>query len=346
MFARHPNNPLISPADVKPSRPDFEVIGAFNAGATLYDGETLLLLRVAERPVNPSSDTILVPHLNGNGEVMLKAIRRDDPAYDTRDSRLVGEKATGAFWLTSLSHLRLARSKDGVQFRIDERPWLQGEPPYEAFGVEDARITPIGERYYVNYTAVSPIGIATALVSTSDFKRIERHGVIFPPSNRDVTLFPEAVGGKYLCYHRPMPGSFARLNIWMAASPDLLHWGDHHLVLESSDALGRVGGGAPPIKTDAGWLSIYHAADGNNRYVLSAFLTALNAPGRIIAHSREPILVPEAPYEKNGFFGNVVFTCGTVVQGDRLRVYYGAADERIAMAECSLNALVKSLEAV
>jgi predicted GH43/DUF377 family glycosyl hydrolase len=346
MFTRHPNNPLISPAAVRPSRPGFEVIGAFNAGATLYQGEILLLLRVAERPVNPSSDTILIPHLDSAGAVVVKSVRRDDPAYDTRDSRLVGEKASGVVWLTSLSHLRLARSNDGVHFTVEERPWLQGEPPYEAFGVEDARITQIGARYYVNYTAVSPIGIATALVSTEDFTRIERHGVIFPPSNRDVTLFPEQVGGQYLCYHRPMPGMFARLNIWMAASPDLVHWGDHHLVLESSDGKGRVGGGAPPIKTDAGWLSIYHAADANNRYVLSAFLTALDAPGRIVAHSRAPILVPEAPYEVTGFFGNVVFTCGTVLQGETLMVYYGAADERIALATCSLSELVKSLEAV
>jgi predicted GH43/DUF377 family glycosyl hydrolase len=346
MFTRHPNNPLISPRNVRPSRPDFEVIGTFNAGATTFEGEILLLLRVAERPISASPDVILVPHLDAGGSITVTSITRADPAYDTSDSRLVAHKASGTLWLTSLSHLRLARSKDGVHFTVEDHPWLQGEPPYEAFGVEDARITQIDGRYYVNYTAVSPIGIATGLVSTTDFVRIERHGVIFPPSNRDVTLFPEQVSGQYLCYHRPMPGMFARLNIWVAASPDLLHWGEHRLVLESSDGRGRVGGGAPPIKTDAGWLSIYHAADGNNRYVLSAFLTALDAPGRIIAHSRAPILVPEAPYEVTGFFGNVVFTCGTVVQGDMLSVYYGAADEHTALAQCSLSELVRSLEAV
>ena len=219
--------------------------------------------------------------------------------------------------------------------------------PVEAFGVEDARITQIEGRYYVNYTAVSPYGIATALASTTDFETIDRRGLIFAPSNRDVTLFPEKVGGKYLCYHRPMPGMFPRLNIWLATSPDLLHWGELRVVLESqSDSWdsGRVGGGAPPIKTDQGWLSIYHAADANDRYCLGAFLTALDAPGKIIARSYEPIFVPEQPYETQGFYGNVVFTCGTVVQGDRLRLYYGAADERVALAEASISALIQSLQ--
>ncbi len=346
MFVRHPNNPLISPRDVKPSRPDFEVIGSFNAGAAAYDGEIVLLVRVAERPISTSPDVILCPHLDENGELTVTAIRRDDPNYDTSDSRLVTHRASGELLLTSISHLRLARSRDGVHFTTADHPWLQAEPPYEAFGVEDARITPIEGRYYVNYTAVSPAGIATALVSTPDFTTIERHGLIFAPSNRDVTLFPEKVGGEYLCYHRPMPGMFARMNIWIATSPDLLHWGGLRLVLQSSAAGGRVGGGAPPIKTDQGWLSIYHSADANNRYTLSAFLTALDAPGRIIAQSRGPVFAPEAPYETHGFFGNVVFTCGAVAEGDRLRLYYGAADEHVALAEGSVSELVASLASV
>jgi len=135
------------------------------------------------------------------------------------------------------------------------------------------------------------------------------------------------------------------MNIWMAASPDLIHWGELRLVLESQGE-GRIGGGAPPIKTDQGWLSIYHVADGRDRYCLGAFLTALDAPERIIAMSAAPILAPEAPYETSGFYGNVVFTCGAVVQGDLLRLYYGAADERIALAEASLSELVRSLEPV
>ena len=349
MFTRHPNNPLISPRDVLPSRPDFEVIGTFNAGVTLSGGITWMLVRVAERPINPDPAIILCPYLEADGGLALHAVKRDDPNYETGDPRAVKHRQTGDLWLTSISHLRLARSSDGVQFTVEDHPWLQGEPPYESFGVEDARITEIDGRFYINYTAVSPFGIATALVSTPDFSEIQRHGLIFAPSNRDVTLFPEKVNGQYLCYHRPMPGGFARLNIWIADSPDLLHWGNLRFVLESKPGDwegGRVGGGAPPVKTEYGWLSIYHAADERDRYCLGAFLTALDAPEKIIARSRRPIFEPEAPYETDGFYGNVVFTCGAVAQGDTLRVYYGAADERMALAEVSIRALVGTLDRV
>ena len=349
MFTRHPKNPLISPRDVAPSRPDFEVIGTFNAGVTTYRGDTLLLVRVAERPISQFPDIVLCPYLQSDGTLALHAVRRDDPDYNTSDPRSVKNNRTGDLWLTSISHLRLARSKDGVDFTVEDGAWLQGEPPYEAFGVEDARITEIEGKYYVNYTAVSPFGIATGLVSTPDFIIIERHGLIFAPSNRDVTIFPEQVNGQYLAYHRPMPGGFPRLNIWIADSPDLLHWGNLHFVLESKPGDwegGRVGGGAPPIKTEYGWLSVYHAADEQDRYCLGAFLTALDAPERIIARSGRPIFEPEAPYETTGFYGNVVFTCGVVAQGDLLRVYYGAADERIALAEVSITELVQKLDRV
>lgn len=344
MFVRHPNNPLISPYDLKPSRPEFEIIGTFNAGVTRYQGQTLLLLRVAERPVNSSSEWVLCPHLDENGDLTVSAIRRDDPDYDTSDPRKVEHNRTGDLLLTSISHLRLARSDDGVHFTVEDHPWLEGEPPYGSFGVEDPRITLIDGCYYVNFTAVSRFGIATALVSTRDFVSIERHGLIFPPSNRDVTLFPERIGDQYVCYHRPMPGMFTRMNIWMAKSPDLLHWGGLCHVMEAPSAGSRVGGGAPPIRTEMGWLSIYHAADAQDRYSLGAFLTPLDTPERIIARSPQPILVPEQPYETHGFYENVVFTCGTVLDGDRLRVYYGAADERIALAETSLSALLQSLQ--
>ncbi len=345
MFVRHPNNPLITPRDLEPSRSDFEVIGVFNAGATTYDDEILLLLRVAERPVS-TDGVILCPHLDADGALSFERIQPDDSNFDTSDPRVVIDQRTGEVWLTSISHLRLARSSDGVHFTIADQPWLKAEPPYETLGIEDARITKIDERYCINYTAVSHAGIATALVTTTDFTNIQRHGLIFAPSNRDVTIFPEQINGEYVCYHRPMPGSFAGLNIWIAASPDLIHWGQLKLVLRSNSALGRIGGGAPPIKTEQGWLSIYHSADAQNRYSLGAFLTPLDEPGRIIAQSDQPILVPEQPYETGGFFGNVVFTCGTVVEGDTLRLYYGASDESMALAEVSITELIRSLRPV
>lgn len=349
MFDRHAQNPLIRPQAIAPSRPDFEVIGTFNAGAVRFGDETILLVRVAERPIKRDADIILLPHLDADGELVIKTIRRDDTAYDTNDARFIIHHATGDLFLTSISHLRLARSRDGVNFTVESGAWMRATTPDEAFGVEDARITAIDDTFYVNYTAVSPRGIATGLAVTQDFVTVERRGIIFPPANRDVTIFPAKVGGKYVCYHRPMPGMFGGYNIWMAESPDLIHWGAHRPVLSvSADGWesGRVGGGAPPIRTERGWLSIYHAADKRDRYCLGAFLTPLDDPARVIARARQPILSPEAPYEVDGFFGNVVFTCGAVLNGDTLTVYYGASDETIARADAPLSSVLDALEAI
>lgn len=346
MFQRHEANPLIRPTDIQPSRPDFEVIGTFNAGVASYKGRTVLIVRVAERPLSSDPDVVLCPYLDVNGEITIRHIARNDPTFDTTDPRKVQHRVTGELYLTSISHLRLAWSDEGVHFRVEAKPFLFPQREGEAFGVEDARVTRLGDTYYINYTAVSPLGVATALASTHDFQEVERHGVIFAPANRDVAIFPQQVNGQYACYHRPMPGMFGSYNIWAATSPDLLHWGAHQLVLSASAdgwESGRVGGGAPPLWTERGWLSIYHAADRGDRYCLGAFLTPHDNPTRIIARSKQPILVPEAPYETHGFFGNVVFTCGALLDGDNLRVYYGAADERMALAEASLQQVLNTL---
>ncbi|MFN8376350.1 MAG: glycoside hydrolase family 130 protein [Anaerolineae bacterium] len=346
MFIRHPRNPLITPQDIQPSRPDFEVIGTFNAGATLLGDEVLLLVRVAERPKQPANGTILAPHLSASGELVISEFKRGDARYDSSDPRQVRDTLTGEVLLTSISHLRLARSSDGVHFSVEAQPWLAAQPPYEEFGIEDARITQIDDAYYVNYTAVSHYGVGTSLAKTHDFQQIERVGLIFPPANRDVTLFPQRINGLYACYHRPMPGMFGSMNMWVATSPDLKHWGQHRRVWETkagSWEAGRVGGGAPPLYTERGWLSIYHAADPQQRYCLGAFLTAHDDPTNVLAYSAQPVLSPDAEYEKHGFFGNVVFACGVVLQKGMLRVYYGAADERIALAEAPLSAVLDSL---
>ncbi len=349
MFTRSPLNPLITPAHVTPSRPGFEVIGAFNAGVTRFGDEIILLLRVAERPVSNDPHIAQAPYYTPDGELVLKTFDRGNPDYDFSDPRKISHHQTGELYLTSISHLRLARSTDGLHFTIDAQPWLTPATRYEAFGIEDARITFIDDRYTVNYTAVSSYGIATALVTTRDFTTVERHGIIFAPSNRDVALFPHKIGGHYVCYHRPMPGFFGSMNIWIASSPDLLRWGDHQVVLESRPGGwegGRVGGGAPPLWTEQGWLSIYHAADPHDRYCLGAFLTPHDEPGRVIRQALQPIFWPEAPYETQGFFPNVVFSCGALLDGDRLRVYYGASDESIGLAEASVDDVLAALSEV
>lgn len=346
MFTRHAQNPLIQPWQLQPSRPDFEVIGTFNAGVAVHNDDVVLLVRVAERPRYDPNGSVLCPHISAQGELVIESITPDDERYDTRDPRLVHNVKTGEILLTSMSHLRLARSRDGINFVFDEHPWMVPTSIDEGFGIEDARITQIGDTYYINYSAVSRYGIATGLLSTRDFVDVERHGIIFPPANRDVTLFPQKINDCYVCYHRPMPAMLGGLNIWMATSPNLKHWGGHQLVLEAKHdgwESGRVGGGAPPLYTQYGWLNIYHAADRHNRYCLGAFLTPHDDPARVIAYSPQPILSPEADYETNGFFPNVVFTCGAILNGDTLSLYYGASDECVAVAHASLKEIIPHL---
>ncbi len=347
VFKRFEENPLITPQDVQAFHEGFEVVGTFNCGVTTYQGEVRLLIRVAERPIQTDTKQVLFPHMEPDGRVVVRGVSRKDTRYDLRDTRIVHDRQNGENFLTSISHLRLARSSDGRRFAVDDVPWLCAEPPYETFGVEDARITRIADTYYVNYSAVSHLGISTGLVSTRDFTTQKRHGIMLSPANRDVTIFPEQIDGRYVCYHRPMPSPFGGLNIWIATSPDLRYWGDHRLVYRTQQdgwESGRVGGGAPPLRTKHGWLSIYHAADLQNRYCLGAFLTALDDPGRITRRSMQPILSPEARYEVDGFFGKVVFTCGALLEGGRLVVYYGAADKVIAGAEARLSDVLAMME--
>jgi predicted GH43/DUF377 family glycosyl hydrolase len=105
----------------------------------------------------------------------------------------------------------------------------------------------------------------------------------------------------------------------------------------------RVGAGAPPVKTEKGWLEIYHGADSNNRYCLGALLLDINDPSKVLARSTEPVMEPIQPYEQTGFFGNVIFTNGHYVKGDNIFMYYGASDEVICGARLSISETLSTL---
>lgn len=350
---RASTNPILTPGMIRPSRPDLGVVGVFNPAVIRHEGEVLLLLRVAEAPSGVAEGDIAAPFRDpASGTLVVKRWRRDAAGVDATDPRMI--VAEGRTWLTSISHLRIARSRDGIAFTVDAAPALEAATADEAFGVEDPRITRIDDRYWINYTAVSPRGIATALASTRDFRTFVRHGIIFPPNNRDVTIFPELVGGRYLALHRPMPAGLGKVAIWIASSPDLFAWGGHRLVASAragcwDDA--KIGGGAVPFRVRTGqwdgWLAIYHGVTTSPMtYSLGALLLDAADPSRVLARSREPLLKPEAPYEREGFFGGVVFSCGVLAEGDLVRVYYGAADGVTAVADLSLSGILAGLERV
>lgn len=332
------------------SRPDLEVVGVFNPGVIRHDGEVILLLRVSEAPRRVSSSIVAAPIYNAAQRLVeIKHWHVDTKGLDVSDPRLI--IADGRTWLTSMSHFRVARSRDGIHFDVEGMPNMTAGTEYESYGIEDPRITLLDGTYWINYTAVSEHGISTALASTKDFKTFQRHGIMFPPPNRDVTIFPEKIRGRYAALHRPMPESLGQVAIWTASSSDMFSWGDHRIVATARPGMWddeKIGGGAVPFRVHAGrqdaWLAIYHGVTRNPpTYSLGALLLDLHDPARVIGRSREPILRPEAPYEREGFYGSVVFTCGLLTEGDLVRIYYGAADGVTAVADLSLAEILAGL---
>ena len=335
-------NPLLTPENVEPTQPDLEVLCTLNPAAVRVGEEILLLVRVGEKAVDEPGFVAFVRWDDQVGELEIHRIARDNPRLDTSDPRKYF--LDGKTLLTSISHLRVARSCDGRNFTFDPQPAIFPATPYEAFGCEDPRITFIDGRYLITYTAVSEMGVTVALASTEDFRSFQRHGVIFPPYQKDVCIFPRKVRGSYVCRHRPYMSEFNPASIWTAWSPDLVSWGRHTMTLAPTPGTweaGRVGCGAAPIEADAGWLEIYHACDASGGYALGAMLSDLDQPERIISRSGRPILEVSQDYERKGVYSNVVFSNGLVVGGDGvLTVYYGAGDRVCAAAVTTVDEMI------
>ena len=336
------NNPLIQPSDIKCRYQSTEIIGTFNPAAVEFNGETILLVRIAER-VKTDGTCAGVPMIV-DGKYTVRYFDYTNTEYDFSDSRLVKGKTQR--YLTSMSYLAVARSKDGERFTIDTQCGIYPETEYEAFGVEDARISVVDGKYYITYTAVSDRGICVALATTKDFRTFEKLGVILPPDNKDVVLFPEKINGKYYMLHRPSTSEFGKPEMWLASGETMDAWGNHcRLIGVSSEGWDsvRIGACSSPIKTKDGWLTLYHGADANNRYCVGALLLALNDPSHVLKRSSQPFLEPTNDYEKTGFFGNVVFPCGCVERDGVLSIYYGAADDKVCRVDTPITDILNSL---
>lgn len=345
---RHESNPLITPDMVAPSNPNYQVCGAFNPGAVRFGDEILLLVRVAENvPAGEGRAAVPIVRFDddGNGRPDVLDVSLDDPEVRLKDTR--GIVYRGVDYLSTLSHLRLARSRDGVHFDVDREPFLFPSDASEVFGVEDARVTRIDDTYWINYTCVSIDGWATALASTTDFRTVHRHGIIFPPQNKDVSILPGRIGDRFCALHRPNNSGFGKPSIWYADSPDLLHWGHHKCLLRARETKWeeqKIGGGAPSILTSEGWLQVYHGKGRDAVYSLFTLLLDSDDPSRVLKQTERPVLHPECDYETIGFFPNVVFSNGIVSFDDgTLFVYYGACDEAVCLARTTVNELLSSL---
>lgn len=254
-----------------------------------------------------------------------------------------------------MSHLTAARSRDGVTgWQIDPQPTFSPDPegyPEELWGVEDPRITWMEElgEYYFTYTAYSQDGPLVSLARTRDFRTFNRLGGVLLPENKDAALFPRRINGKYAMIHRHVLHSGAHM--WIAYSPDLIHWGEHKVVMRARaggwwDA-NKIGLSPQPLYTPEGWLVCYHGVrvtGGGVIYRLGLALLDLENPGRLLRRSEEWIFGPMEPYERLGDVDNVVFPCGWVEQGDEIRLYYGGADTCIALATASRRDLLDYLK--
>jgi beta-1,2-mannobiose phosphorylase / 1,2-beta-oligomannan phosphorylase len=339
-------NPIISPKDVKPSMPGFQVIYVINAGVTRFADQVLLLLRVAEIPINHNQNEVLIPVFDPViKKLVIRQFNRSTPGIDLSDPRFV--RTPTEQYLTSISHFRIARSNDGLNFTIDEKPAMFPANLYEKFGIEDPRITFIDDTYFINYSAISDeSGVTTCLASTKDFKTFSRHGVIFTPDNKDITIFPRKIGGKYYALNRPASCEYKHRYMWISESPDLICWGNHQIVMSSRQGFwdnGRIGCSAVPFQIPQGWLEIYHGASKDDRYCLGAVLLDQNQPWKVLGRSSAPILQPEMDYELKGFFGNVVFSCGALFEDAKVKIYYGAADTVMAYAEIGIDEMINLL---
>ncbi|MBD3225980.1 MAG: glycosidase [Caldithrix sp.] len=230
----------------------------------------------------------------------------------------------------------------------------------EKQGCEDPRIVPFNDTYYIFYTgfdgycASKSINTRIMMAETKDFSSYHKIGMIGPDvQDKDAMIFPETVKGKVVLIHRVVP------NIQLAYFDDLQHmihpepqyWPAHldrlheHTLMfpEHFWESTKIGAGPPPIRTDAGWLLIYHGVDKDMVYRAGAVLLDEHNPSKLIARLPYPILEPITPYERKGDVDMVVFPEGIIQFDDELQIYYGAADKVIGMASVSLRKLLDAL---
>ena len=267
-------------------------------------------------------------------------------------------KHNGKYIMLFRSHLKngrsiigLAESSDGVHFTVRPEPFITpaGDEPfaeYEAFGVEDPRICPLEGAYLITYSAYSRHGVRVALAKTTDFERLERISLITQADYRNVVIFPEKINGRYVRLDRPH-SEISPWSIWISYSPDRVHWGDAKVVIKPMayhwDEM-KVGPGATPIKTERGWLNIFHGVfktmDGAV-YRRGVAMPHAADPSRCLGVADDWILQPEDPWEITGYVHNVVFCCGAVAEDDgSVKIYWGGADSVMCLGMASIADLV------
>ena len=245
-----------------------------------------------------------------------------------------------------------ARGTDGRHFAVASKPFMtaSGEgplAPYEEYGVRDARITEIDGAYYITYLTDSEYGHRIGLARTKDFQSVEKLGLITEPDTKSGALFPRKIGGRYALLERPSSEG----SIWISYSDDLTYWQSATVVMTPRGGHwdpSRIGAAAPPIEVDQGWLLIYYGEKDTSAgplVRLGAAILDRDRPSHVIARSNIPILSPRETYERIGDVGNLVFSCGALLEGDReLKLYYGASDSCICLGTGTVADIIRVCE--
>jgi len=259
------------------------------------------------------------------------------------------------------TNLGLAFSDDGIHWEVQDKPCfdLKDEEILRAY---DPRLTVMDGKVYMCFAVDTRHGIRGGIAVTEDFEKFEIISMTVP-DNRNMVLFPEKIGGKYVRLERPFPvygrGGKDRFDIWISDSPDLVYWGNSKLLLGVENvpyANDKIGPGAPPVKTEKGWLTTFHAVDldpsrGKNgwesawkkRYCAGIMLLDLEDPSKVIGLCKDPLIAPETDYETvDGFRTNVIFPGGMILEDDgEVKIYYGAADTVECLATAHVDDLIK-----
>lgn len=286
-------------------------------------------------------------------------LTRDDVPYPVTTVHNAGVvKFNNRYIMLFRSHLKNGRSvigradsPDGYTFTVHPEPFLTpaSDGPfaeYESFGVEDLRINPVDDSFFLTYSAYSCHGVRIALARTADFNKVERIAFITQADFRNVVIFPEKIKGRYVRLDRPH-SEISPWSIWISYSPDLIYWGDSSVIIKPLsyhwDEL-KIGPGAPPFKTDKGWLHIFHGVFktmSGSVYRLGAALHDLENPAKVIGVSDQWILQPEEVWEQTGYVPNVVFTCGAIPEKDGIvKIYWGGADTVMCMGTAKISDLI------
>jgi predicted GH43/DUF377 family glycosyl hydrolase len=252
-------------------------------------------------------------------------------------------RAQGLDWISRIGH---AVSQDGVHWNRLRGPVFEPAGEAEGRGVEDPRITEIDGVFYMSYTGYAGAGpfehLTTPMLARSvNLITWDRIGPLAQgEDNKDYFLLPQRLDDRYIAFHRRPP------SIWLAESDDLIHWPEKRMRIVMAPRPDnwwdskRIGGNAAPIKTEHGWVLLYHGYEHEHIYRMGACLLDLEDPAHVINRPKEPIFEPEEHWELRGDVPNVVFSGANPVINDIVHVYYGAADHVIGLATCSLEELI------